>query len=347
MSLARKAAAALALGKLTLSAAQRRRGLDLRGKVAVVCGGSRGLGLAIARVLVDEGANVAFCARTPDAVDAACEDLTRRARSRVTVYSEPCDLRRRHEVERFFANVTSRLGPIDLLVANAATITVAPIESLDECDFDRAMDDIFKTALHAALAVVPSMRARRKGTIAFITSIGGKIGVPHLAPYSAAKFAEVGFAQALGAEVAKDGINVLTVVPGLMRTGSPVHGQFGGDPEKEYAWFTASANAPLVTIEAARAAKRIVAAIERGATELTYTPAARVAARLHDVTPSLFHEALRLAGRLLPRVPRASANGTTEKKEGIAIEKTSASSVVAAVGAWNRPFAERYGQLRR
>ena len=87
------------------------------------------------------------------------------------------------------------------------------------------------------------MRARGEGTLAFITSIGGKIGVPHLAPYSSAKFAEVGFAQALRAEVAKDGVHVLTVVPGLMRTGSPTHAQFGGDAEKEYAWFTASANA--------------------------------------------------------------------------------------------------------
>jgi NAD(P)-dependent dehydrogenase (short-subunit alcohol dehydrogenase family) len=72
------------------------------------------------------------------------------------------------------------------------------------------------------MAVLPSMRARRKGTLAFVTSIGGKIGVPHLAPYSAAKFAEVGFAQALRAEVAKDGEGV-RVVHGIRERSGPEH----------------------------------------------------------------------------------------------------------------------------
>jgi NAD(P)-dependent dehydrogenase (short-subunit alcohol dehydrogenase family) len=312
----------------------------LDGKVAVVCGGSRGLGLAVARALASKGCTVALCARTQSDVDAACTEIARAQEA--VVYGETCDLRHRDEVERFLANVTTRLGPIDVLVANAATISVAPIETLDAGDFEDAWRDIFLTALHPAMAVLPSMRERRRGTVAFVTSIGGKIGVPHLAPYSSAKFAEVGFAQALRAEVAKDGIHVLTVVPGLMRTGSPTHAQFGGQASKEYAWFTASANTPLLSIDADRAAKLIVRGIERGAHEVTYTPAARVASRLHDVTPSLFDLFLGIAARLLPR-----ARGRRRPKlEGRDVETASHSLVIDAIERRNRPFAARFGQSR-
>lgn len=311
----------------------------LDGKVAVVCGGSRGLGLAIGRALAAKGCQVALCARTQSDVDAACTELARA--SEAVVYGEPVDLRNRIEVDQFIANVTARLGPIDLLVANAATISVAPVETLDATDFEAAWRDIFLTALLPAMAVLPAMRARRKGTLAFVTSIGGKIGVPHLAPYSSAKFAEVGFAQALRAEVARDGVHVLTVVPGLMRTGSPTHAQFGGDAEKEYAWFTTSANTPLLSIDADRAAKLIVRAVERGKHEIAFTPAARFASRMHDVAPSLFDFVLALAGRLLPR-----AAGRLPRKEGARIERASKRPSVRAASRRNRPFAERHGQLR-
>lgn len=320
----------------------------LSGKVAVVCGGSRGLGLAIARRLAAKGCKIALCARTQSDVDAACTELA--VAHEVIVYGEAVDLRERAEVERFLANVAIRLGPIDVLVANAATISVAPIEALDVSDFEEAWRDIFLTALHPAMAVLPSMRARGEGTLAFITSIGGKIGVPHLAPYSAAKFAEVGFAQALRAEVAKDGVRVLTVVPGLMRTGSPTHAEFGGNAEKEYAWFTTSANTPLLSIGADRAAKLIVRAIERGKHEIAFTPAARFASRMHDVTPSLFDLVLSIAGRLLPKAkgPRGpKAFGATPTVEGAGVERTSRRPIVRAASARNRRFAERFGQLRR
>ena len=332
-------AAALALGKLALSALERRHGMRLTGKVAVVCGGSRGLGLAIARALARRRCSVAICARTASDLEAARAEI---ASLGVAVYAEACDLRRRADVDRFLGNVVARLGPIDVLVANAATIAVAPLEALDVRDFHEAMESTFDTALLPAMAVVPSMRSRRAGTIAFITSIGGKIAVPHLAPYSAAKFAAVGLAQGLRSELAKDGVHVLTVVPGLMRTGSPVHASFKGDPVKEYAWFAASANAPLVSIDADRAARRIVRAIERGASEITYTPAARFAARTHDLAPSLWNEALALVARMLPR-----GAGETRAREGLEVEDEAARSpVVAAVRARGRRFAYRHGQLR-
>lgn len=331
-------AAALALGKLALSLAARRHAMRLSGKVAVVCGASRGLGLSIAHALAAKGCRLAICARSAEDLERARAELVRRG---ATVYAEACDLSDRAEVDRFLGNVEARLGPIDLLVTNAATISVAPLEALDVGDFDDAMRSIFRTALLPALGVLPSMRARRTGTIAFVTSIGGKIGVPHLAPYSAAKFAEVGLAQALRAELDRDGVHVLTIVPGLMRTGSPVHAEFKGDPKKEWGWFSASANAPLLSIDADRAAARIVRAVERGASELCYTPAARVAARTHDLAPGLWNEALALAARALPR-----SAGVTEARRGHEVEDDVRSPIGAAVRARGRRFARAHGQLR-
>jgi NAD(P)-dependent dehydrogenase (short-subunit alcohol dehydrogenase family) len=275
----------------------------LRGKTAVVCGASRGLGLEVARELVRRGCRVAICARTPDDVDEACVELRQLAGRPGVVWGDSCDLRAIDDVELFLANAESRLGPIDVLVANAATLTVGPIERAIPRDFDEAMDSIFVTARNAALAVLPRMQARREGSIAFVTSIGGKLGVPHLTAYSAAKFAEIGFAEALRAEVAKDHVHVLTIVPGLMRTGSFRRAFFQGDADAELAWFGASANAPVLTIGAERAARRIVRAIERRDEELVYTLPARIAARTHDLVPWAFRRFLGAAGRLLPRAP--------------------------------------------
>jgi short-subunit dehydrogenase len=212
-------------------------------------------------------------------------------------------------------------------------------------DFDEAMESIFKTSLNAALAVLPRMRTRRTGTIAFITSIGGKIGVPHLVPYSAAKFAEVGLAEGLRAESAKDGVHVLTVVPGLMRTGSHVHATFKGDAEKEYGWFGAGATSPApMTIDAARAARRIVRAVERGDRQIILTPAAQLAVRAHAVSPGMFDLVMALAGHLLPRAPALLADGV-RKREGLDVERTAASKAVTYVHERGRRFAEKNNQL--
>ena len=266
----------------------------------MVCGGSRGLGLALAREFCKRGARLAVCART-------AEDV-RRTRAELTAYGNPvlveaCDLRDEDATRAFLATVIESFGPIDVLVANAATITVAPIETTTAADYYDAMKSTFHTALHPVLAVLPEMQRRRSGTIAFVTSIGGKIGVPHLAPYSSAKFATVGFAEALRAEVAKDGVHVLTVVPGLMRTGSHLRGSFRGDPEKEFTWFSAGATSPGVSIGADRAARQIVRALVRGQREIVLTPAARLVVRTRDRFPALWASLTALAGRFLPRVP--------------------------------------------
>ncbi|HVJ93607.1 MAG TPA: SDR family NAD(P)-dependent oxidoreductase [Labilithrix sp.] len=336
------AALALALARLALEVKQRRRAVRLRGATAIVCGASRGLGRSIALELARRGVTkIGICSRREHDLDSVAAALVKEG---VSVCAESCDLSKREDVDRFIGSACARLGPIDVLVTNASTISVGPSAILSKEDFDEAMASIFYTALNPTFAVLPNMRRRGSGTIAMVTSIGGRIGVPHLAPYCAAKFATMGLAESLRAELAADGVHVLTVVPGLMRTGSHVHAQFKGDCEREYAWFGASATAPLISIDADRAARRIVSAIARGDVEVTFTPEARVAPLVREIAPNLFAETMALVARFLPRPPSAPPE-TLERREGLDIERTSELPAVQAVRERGNRIAERHAQI--
>jgi short-subunit dehydrogenase len=167
-------------------------------------------------------------------------------------------------------------------------------------DYEEAMATNFWGMLYPTLAVLPDMRARKSGRIVNITSIGGKLGIPHLLPYSASKFAAVGFSQGLRAEVAGDGIKVVTVCPGLMRTGSPRNAIFRGQHKAEYAWFSISDALPGLSISAEDAARRIVAACRRGSAEVLFPLPARMAAVVNAVAPGLASGVLAAVDRLLP-----------------------------------------------
>jgi len=309
----------------------------LRGKVVVVCGGTRGLGLAISRELLRHGARVAICGRSQESLRHAQSSLAGLGQP---VLAETCDLSREGQTVAFLERVSRELGPIDVLVTNAATIDVGPIESLTPTDFEAAMRSTFGTALRPILAALPAMQEKRSGRIAIIASIGGRLGVPHLAPYSAAKFALVGFAEALQAEVGKDGVQVLTVTPGLMRTGSHIHARFHGDPERELHWFGSSALAPMISVDADRAARYVVRAIARGDRFLTFTPAARLGAWLHDTAPNLWSLLFSAIGRLLPKAP----NRGSSTLEGSDVLAGSASLWSRLIARRTTPLALRHNQ---
>src|SRR5262249_50390239 len=147
----------------------------------------------------------------------------------------PCDITDRERVEEMVAVVQYRWGPVDVLINNAGTISVGPVETMTLDDYRRAMRTHFWGPLYTIHAVLPAMRRRGTGRIVNISSIGGKVSVPHLLPYNASKFALVGYSEGLRAELARDGIVVTTVCPGLMRTGSPRHAFFKGRHRAEYA----------------------------------------------------------------------------------------------------------------
>jgi NAD(P)-dependent dehydrogenase (short-subunit alcohol dehydrogenase family) len=221
----RPALALAAAGAMVAVAARFIGRASLERRTVLVTGGSRGLGFLIARECARGGARVVICARDLAELERARAALAREGH-RITAIA--CDVSGRAAVTSMIDQVTRTLGGIDVLVNNAGVIEVGPFETMTLDDFARAMDVMFWGMLHTTTAVLPQMRARGGGRIVNVTSIGGRIAVPHLAPYSAAKFAAVGLSEGLRAELAGSGVRVLTVTPGLMRTGSHVAGALQG-----------------------------------------------------------------------------------------------------------------------
>jgi len=210
--------------------------------------------------------------------------------------------------------VDSQLGPIDVLINNAGTISVGPISTMTRQDFEEALAIMFWGAYNTVEAVLPSMRRRRTGRIVNISSIGGKVSVPHLIPYCVAKFALVGYSHGLRAELADDGITVTTICPGLMRTGSPRNAWFKGKHQAEYAWFKISDSLPLLTISAEQAAHEILEACRRGDAEAVLSMPAQFGTLLQHVFPELTAKLVSLANRLLPSPGEAGSEAHQGKE---------------------------------
>jgi NAD(P)-dependent dehydrogenase (short-subunit alcohol dehydrogenase family) len=280
-----------------------RESYSLQGRAVLITGGSRGLGLLLARAAAAEGARVAICGRDADSLERARAAL---ARIGADIVAVPCDVADRDSVRRLIGTVQQRLGPLDVLINNAGVIEVGPAGAMSVSDYEEAMATNFWGMLYPTLEVLPDMRARRSGRIVNITSIGGKLGIPHLLPYSASKFAAVGFSQGLRAELVRDGIKVVSVVPGLMRTGSPRNAIFRGRHRAEYAWFSIGDSLPGLSVSAEEAARRIMAACKRGDAEVLFPVAARLASVMNAVAPNLTAGILGVAARMLPVGGRSS-----------------------------------------
>ena len=270
---------------------------NFRDAVVAITGGSRGLGFALALEFAQRGARVAICARD--------EETLREAEHRLhadgaQVLAFACDIGVREQAEAFVRSVEEKFGRIDVLVNNAGQIEVGPLESQRIEDFEAAMRTMYWGMVYTSMAVYPGMVRRGAGHIVNITSIGGKVAVPHLLPYCGAKFAAVGFSEGLHAELAKNNVKVTTVVPGLMRTGSHLNATFKGDHRKEYSWFALGASLPLVSMSARRAASKIVNATARGAAEIILTPQAKLAVAAHGFAPGLVSDFAGVANRVMP-----------------------------------------------
>jgi NAD(P)-dependent dehydrogenase (short-subunit alcohol dehydrogenase family) len=266
-------------------------------KVVLISGGSRGLGLVLARQICDEGGKVVLLARSRDELARAKTDLTARGGEVLTL---ECDLFERRQIQAVVAQTLERFGRIDILINNAGIIQVGPLDNMQRSDFERALAVHFWAPWELVMQCLPSMRARRSGRIVNISSVGGKVAVPHLAPYCSSKFALTGLSDALRAELARENIYVTTVAPGLMRTGSHVNAKFKGRHDAEFAWFSVSSGMPLISISAERAARKILAACRRGQPSLTLTFAARGAIVGNALFPNLTGYAMKIANRFLP-----------------------------------------------
>ena len=287
---------AAAVAGLALLRARRSR-FDFAGKVCLITGGSRGLGLVLARQLCDLGAKVVLLARDPGALERAAVDLRTRGGKVLTL---PCDLMQAEQIDSAVKSAVEHWGRLDVVINNAGIIEVGPLAHMQREDFERSMALHFWAPYHLIMAALPHLRRAGSARIVNISSIGGRLAVPHLAPYCASKFALVGLSNSLRAELASDGIRVTTVMPGMMRTGSHLNAQFKGDHAAEYAWFSASASMPLLAMKAERAAAKILRACRRGQASLTMPLAVRAAVIGDAVFPNLSAHAMTLVNRFLP-----------------------------------------------
>jgi NAD(P)-dependent dehydrogenase (short-subunit alcohol dehydrogenase family) len=289
--------AGAALAAAGYAAVQRLREDALVGQVVLIAGASRGLGLVMAHEFAAEGCRLALCARDPESLEKARRELEEAG---AEVIALPCDVADPAQVRSMVARVMDHYGCVDVLVNNAAIMQVGPVAAMPRDEFERAMAVNFWGAYNTIAEVAPEMRARGYGRIVNVTSMGGKVSLPHMVPYCCGKFAMVGLSEGLAVELAKDGIKVTTVVPGLVRTGSQVNAFYRGDPEKEWSWFTLSGANPLNSMSAARAARRIVRAAARGERQVTLSWPAHLLVGVHGIAPGLNIRALAFANRLLP-----------------------------------------------
>jgi short-subunit dehydrogenase len=283
-------------------------------KVALITGGSRGLGLEIARLICARGGKVALLARDPDELAGAKTKLDQFGTEVLTV---PCDLLETAQIQAAVQQTLQHFRKIDILINNAGIIDIGPIEHMQFKDFDRAIRLHFWAPYILYLLVWPQMRAAGGGRIVNISSFGGKVAVPHMAPYSASKFALTGFSDAIRAELARDKIYVTTVTPGIMRTGSQVHAKFKGDHAAEYARFNLASKIPFVSISMERAARKVLAATRRGRSALIMPWSTRLIIAANGAFPGLTGYFMKVLNRSLP--PPVSQSGN-EARSGAEVQ---------------------------
>ena len=294
-------AAATAIGQQLVRS---RHEIEFAGRTVVITGGSRGLGLVMARQFAAAGARVCLLARDVEELQRAEAQVLAAGAAAVTIVR--CDVRSRGDVARAVQAIVGEHGAIDILVNNAGVIQVGPLEHMATADFENAMATHFWGPFHLMQECIPLMRRRGFGRIVNVASIGGRMAVPHLAPYSASKFALVGLSDAVRAEVARYGIRVTTVSPGLMRTGSPINAQVKGQHAAEFSWFAIADAIPGLSISARAGGAADSEACRYGDPELTIGAPAKAAVVVSRPAPTLVAQLLTAATRCLPGPSDAS-----------------------------------------
>lgn len=201
---------------------------DLNGKIAIVTGGTKGIGYAIAERLVRNGISVYICARDRDEIEKAVTDLSQFGNAAGKV----CDVRDEEQVNRVIDSCGSRFGGLDILVNNAGIGYMGKtVEEISPDEFRQTLETNLFGVFYACHHAIPLMRHRGGGYIINISSLAGQNAHPGMAAYNASKFGLNGFSEALMQEVRHDGIKVSYICPGSVNT------YFGDDtPSPDKAW---------------------------------------------------------------------------------------------------------------
>lgn len=299
MKLRRYVLGGLLLGGIAATRMLRRqaRSIEVKNRVVLITGGSRGLGLVIARQLAREGARVVICARDEHELFEAADSLSTFTEDFLTI---PCDITKAEEVRRMFDEIKTKLGLVEVVINNAGVIQVGPMENMTREDYEHAMQVHFWGPFNVVNEALPHMMKQRQGRIVNISSINGKISLPHLLPYTVSKFALAGFSEGSAAELSRYNIRVTSVYPGLMRTGSPRNVDVKGKHKKEYAWFKISDSVPLVSMSAEAAAAKVIQAMKCGDKILALGMPAKLAIAMEGIAPGLNVSLFGLANKILP-----------------------------------------------
>lgn len=284
---------------------------DLQDKVVLITGGSTGLGLVLATHLLKEKCKVAICARNEADLQKAHDFLSQ---GEGEIFHAVCDVSVQTQVEKLITDVTNHFGHIDIVINNAGIIMIGGFESYQESDYRMAMDVMYWGIVHTTLAVIPQMKARKSGQIVNITSVGGKVSIPHLLAYSASKFAAVGFSEGLSAELKKDRVYVTTIIPGLMRTGSYINALFQRRNKNAFKLFSAVSTMPGITISAESAARGVISAIKRRKSLKVIGLPAKALIEFHHFFPET---TIRLFGIVSRYLPSSTEHQDFERGENI------------------------------
>jgi len=286
---------------------------SFRNRSVVITGSSRGLGLALAEQFLREGARVALLARDSEELDRAQALLQQRVSGQIFTFS--CDVTQPTEIKRAFELIEGVFGTIDILVNNAGAIVIGPVESMEREDFDALLNLQVHAIVQTTQTVLPIFRQHGGGRIANICSIGGKIPVPHMSSYCAAKFALAGLSSVMAAELSPENITVTTVFPGMMRVGSTVQAVIKGDHEKEYAWFASGSAIPGLSVSAQHAASEILKGIRAGDAQVVFPITSKLAVFAQANFPEIFALVLRKAARFFPQGKSLERHTGAESKQ--------------------------------
>jgi short-subunit dehydrogenase len=257
------------------------------GQTVFITGASAGIGAALAREFARLGADLVLGARRTERLDALAQELQRGGRRAIAVAS---DVTKDGDVERAVAAARSAFGRIDVVVANAGFGVVGPVERLTLEDYRRQFETNVFGVLRTIWATLPDLKQTR-GRVAIIGSVSGHLATPGSSPYAMSKFAVRALAEALGHELARDGVTVTLISPGFVESELRRIDNHGH--------LSASAGDPIpswLVMSATRAARQIVSAIARRRREAVITGHGRAAVFMNRHAPWLVSAVIRAFG---------------------------------------------------
>lgn len=269
---------------------------SFKGKTVVLTGGSRGLGLVMARQMIAEGARVVSLARDPETLRRAEQEFPPGS-----YFPIQCDVTEASDLERAHSIIRAKFNSVDVLIHNAGIIQVGPFHNLNKSDYEDSLKLHFWATYQLIRNFLPQLKRSKDARVLVTNSLGGRVGVPHLSSYSVGKFAQSGFLESIRPELVQSGIGLTVAYPALMRTGSPDHAHYRGNLRDERFWFTLSDSLPLISLPADQAVTSILNAVKAGRPEVIPGFVGKLGLKTRELSPSLFNFVMKVANGFLPK----------------------------------------------